>query len=337
MAIGGGLCHEEIRAKKAAEEAAALKAAQEAAAAKAANGDDEEDQPSAKRRKRISEDAEEIDEESEMLYAQAIQDVDEEVDEGEAEDTPLISSASAQKKRPPSSPATAVPGKRLKSKGNKLNTGCAASFPAVRTAAHTQDKLEKPSTVATSSSASHADVPRVVQPTWGKCKSIGSLNLSQEGCGDLFAMPEELTKDVQKSKWKAECVRLQPYLLPLEKILLSTDGTSKISDQVIKSSITQLKKVNAKTDKKLEYTSESNEQKLMSVRVLKLRSALESVKDLRTLALQGVKTTIDRKTLIEAIGKVQGPFHELNNQQWIGLPEHWVQAGQGRESVIHFW
>eukprot|EP00435_Cladocopium_sp_Y103_P014100 s2866_g3.t1 len=351
----GGLSFDEIRAKKAAEEAAALKAAQEAAAAKAAAEDeDDDDQPLAKRKKTSGtavDDGDEIDEESEMLYAQAMQDVsDEEVDpdlaasgQKDQDQDHGGTSATLKRRQPPTSPAAASePGKRLRlnvpakvEPGNGAATALSSPTPPTSAAAgHAQEKARprsrpKPTRststpgAADSTSSSATMEAKQLQPAWGKCVSIQSLNLSQDS--ELLAVPSVLTKDVQQSKWKAECVKLQPYLLNLEKLLSSTDGTTKVSDQVIKSALTQLKKINTKTDKKLQYETEENGEKLMSVRVAKLRSALEAVKDLRSLVLQGMKTTMDRKSLENAIGKVQQPFRELLQRgSWIGLPQHWA-------------
>ena len=112
----------------------------------------------------------------------------------------------------------------------------------------------------------------------------------------------------------------------LEKAL-SGDAAVKLTDQSFKSAITSAKKVNAKVDKKLEYETESNSQKLFSVRTTKLRTVLEAVKDLRSSVFSSLKqSNLDPESLRIAIEKVQTPFQELNDGKLVGFPEHWVQA-----------
>lgn len=182
----------------------------------------------------------------------------------------------------------------------------------------------------------------VTHNTWGKCQSVIDLKFSSPHAGVVFATPSTLQKDNEKAKWAAECAKIQPWLLVLEKAL-SGDASAKLTEQTIKSAITSAKKVNSKVDKRV-YPEEKNGDKLFSVRAQKLRAALEAVKDMRTMVFSSLKVTaIDRKGLEAAIKKVEDPFQELDeNKKWVAFPLHWIQAcvsGAGQftlfGSVLH--
>ena len=296
------MSHGEIIAKK-KEEAAALALAAEKAKADAMTGEGEDEEGAAKKKQRTDAgEDDDIDDEAEMMYAQAIQECSDEEDEAE-EEAPPPPPPVIKKRAASSAPPT-------------------MKMPKIAKVAPTPERKR---------GVADAKLPveAIVLPTWAKTKGIMTLSLSDEDMRKnlLFSVPKTLKKDAQKAKWKAEAIKMQPWIKTLEKVL-SGDATAKITDQMFKSALTAAKKVNSKVDKKLDYETETDEQKVFSVRVAKLRSALEAARDLRTLALQAAKSSIDRHQLALAIGKVQTPFMELNKDLWVGLPEHWVQAGK---------
>ena len=83
----------------------------------------------------------------------------------------------------------------------------------------------------------------------------------------------------------------------------------------------------------MEYEKEENGEKLLTVRVSKLRSMLENLKELRGLVYSSAKqgVTIQPAQVEEWIGKVQADLAEVLPPPsfWIGYPEHWVQVGSG--------
>ena len=91
------------------------------------------------------------------------------------------------------------------------------------------------------------------------------------------------------------------------------------------------RKVNAKTDKKLDYEAAKavGNERPLSARVASLKQGCEAVRHLKELAISSGKSgSISAVHLKDAIMKVQSSMQELQPATWIGFPCHWVQAGK---------
>lgn len=311
---------------------------------------DETTKPNAKKNKKNAEknndgDDNDIDCEDEVLYAQAVQ--DRELTEDQYENENELPRQPLESQKMPQAKVEAIVAQAQASKLSPRTRGprpgsnpisklpLAANLPPVSGATQSGETkprpkaMGQPSGPSMSETSSRQDSPQTAlasqHKTWGQCATILSFGLNEASCGCHFAVPTVLQTEAQKAKWTAEVVKQKPWLLVLEKALAGDAGT-KISEQSFRSAISAAKKVTAKLDKKLEYVEIVDNQPLFSWRVAKFRTALDSVKELRSLIFASVKTTIDKAALVAAIQKVQEPFHELLDGKFIGFPEHWVQA-----------
>ena len=344
-----GLSMEEVRLKQEEERQAKLK--KQAELQGQAEADDGNAAGSKQKKGTEGDEAGEIDVEDEVMYAQAVQEQQQEEDDDDSQKTatPAISAATAAALSDPHKrlliqvpvsnqmmPPPPPPQKRRKLSAAALE-GANQTKPSAKAAlAHKGKSMSaspkagardcSPAASGSVSETSTTTMPLVDHKTWGQCISIMALKFGDATPGDLFKTPDKLQKENQKAKWNAEAVKQKPWLLHLEKALTG-DASVKLTDQSFKSAITSAKKVNAKVDKKLEYDTESNSQKLFSVRITKLRAVLEAVKDLRSSVFSSLKqSNLDPESLRIAIEKVQTPFQELNDGKLVGFPEHWVQA-----------
>lgn len=349
-----GLSMEEVRLKEEEERQAKLKKLEELQGQAEAGGNAAGSKP---KKSTEADEAGEIDVEDEVMYAQAVQEQQQEEDDDDHDDSqkmanPAISAAAAAALSDPHKrlliqvpvspvsnqlmPPPPPPQKRRKLSAAALE-GANQTKPSAKAAsAHKGKSMSasptagvrdcSPAASGSVSETSTTTMPLVDHKTWGQCISILALKFGDATAGDLFKTPDTLQKENQNAKWNAEAVKQKPWLLHLEKAL-SGDAAVKLTDQSFKSAITSAKKVNAKVDKKLEYETESNSQKLFSVRTTKLRTVLEAVKDLRSSVFSSLKqSNLDPESLRIAIEKVQTPFQELNDGKLVGFPEHWVQA-----------
>lgn len=278
-----------------------------------------------------------IDTEDEAMYAQAVLDQDPEDEHMSGEETQAMAAAPAAHSMPMQLPAGTSKQKRAHPPAQAVAKAVPTMGAASGSGGNGQQNGHGPGPA--NGSRPHPQSPRhplpdgaaaaIAHKTWGNCINILSLKLGDATGGTLFQVPDALKSDQQKAKWAAESVKQKPWVSVLEKAL-SADSTVKILTQSFNSAITQAKKVNSKVDKKLDYETESDGQKTFSVRVAKLRSALEGVKELKGMVFANMKhATMEPKALENAIGKVQTPFQELNGNKWMGFPEHWVQASEG--------
>lgn len=269
----------------------------------------------------------EIEEEEELLYAAAVdaQDDDQNCNSDHAEadgkhgfKQRRLNPASPKKKR--AIPEVVSPGRNQR---QRLLPSVGEGQGVHQRPAGTASS--KPTDHSSSSNALAGAMPR--HSTWEKCVEASSLGFSSENLtSDLLAVPSSASKEASKSKWKSEILKMKPWLMTLEKIL-SSDPSVRITDQQLKSALTQAKKVNSKVDKRVDYESEENNEKTLSKRASLLKNAMESAKDLRGLALASAKQgPIDTDKLKTQIEKVQQPFKEMNPNLHIAMPLHWVQA-----------
>lgn len=340
-----GLTMNEVKKKLEEEEEAKRKAAEEAAKAASqqalADSEAPEGEPEAKRLKRATaDDEEDIDEDEQLMYIQAVQEQDEDEDADDAvEDPPAKRSrmtghshGQAQSKSPQKAQATpsTTPPTSLSAKATARPRSSLGSGPGpVRAKTEVAEMNQRQKTAPVSAPAAETQARTEDRKTWGCSQSVKELHLSDETCGFIFKVPSFLQKSTQQAKWVAEVVKQKPWLLILEKVL----NGEKVTDQQFKSAFTAAKKVNTKNDKKVEYEKEENGEKLLTVRVSKLRSMLENLKELRGLVYSSAKqgVTIQPAQVEEWIGKVQADLAEVLPPPsfWIGYPEHWAQVGSG--------
>ena len=349
-----GLTMYEVKNK--IEEEARKKAAEAAnSAAKQAldEADDTGDEPGLKRLKRTTsagDDEEDIDEDEQLMYLQAVQEQDEaeaEIDETEAEVHAPPAKRVKKAVQDPSQTTRSRSPQKVPSASLSATAKAKAKPRSSVGSGHAKENAEMKQMPKLPAQALAAGAPAATgtigdRKTWGASRSIKELHLSDDTCGDLFKAPSVLQKSTQQSKWTAEAVKQKPWLLTLEKVL---EG-DKVTDQQFKSAFTAAKKVNTKTDKRLEYESEANGQKLFTVRVSKLRSMLENLKELRALVYSCTKqgVVIEASKVEDWISKVQADLQEILPPPdpsripfWIGYPEHWVQVGSCRPSYTHLW
>ena len=163
--------------------------------------------------------------------------------------------------------------------------------------------------------------------TWKHCKTIESLNLKDgaDKDGEVMAPPKSMEKKLQ-DKWKVEVTKMKPWFTTLVD-LFSEDPTVKVNEQNIKTAMTSAKKVTAKVNKRLGYESGTVEEPTFLDRIIKLRTALELAKDLRTLVMKSTKNTITAVEIANSVLKLQECFAGLKENLYVAIPSHWVQAG----------
>ena len=171
------------------------------------------------------------------------------------------------------------------------------------------------------------ELSKISAKTWPHCKRFLADDFLASGSGQPMALPSVYTKDAQSGKWKAELEKIRPFVSTLERIL-SDQG--KWKDQEIKNAIKAMSKVNSKTDKKVEFeAAKASDQELtLSTRVSILREGFESVRTLKELAISSGKSgSISEQALKDSVMKVQHTMQKLMVPgNFIGFPSHWVQA-----------
>ena len=246
----------------------------------------------------IDMEAEDIDEETELMYAQAVALVDAEemiVDEGEEEDdeeekeshagednveiqdmAPKHAGRGCSSEAPVfSSPrggarsSVGRGGGRGKAKAmpekNGLSPACSAAAAPI--------PISLPCPGQSLPAASRASFHN----GWEKLVSVEELDLKVATCSVLKA-PKSL-KDGKK--WSVEVAKMLPFLNDLQSMLSST---SQVTNQAIKSGLTSFKsKCNDKIDKRVGYDTGKSD--ALSKRCIAFRTIMENCKDLRALCL----------------------------------------------------
>lgn len=158
--------------------------------------------------------------------------------------------------------------------------------------------------------------------TWDKCETFSVALIEGK-----FQAPPVLTKEAQKTKWKAEVGKIRPFLEMMERFLCADGSTGRVKDSEIKAAFKAFKASGVKVDRKLEYTAEVGGVKIFSSRVLLLKDILQASKDLKDMALlcgkSGTCSTENLKKLIDQIHTSTDLFIEA---KWLSFPVLWVQA-----------
>ena len=254
--------------------------------------------PSMKRRAAVDADmeADDIDEETELLYAQAVALADAEQDmvvDGTEGDADEIESRLEEDNGPNSkgeafSVATMKgAGRGCKSEAAAFSSPGGAKSAVGRGRGHPVMPKEHGLIPAGSGAAVGAlPSPPQASPTtsspsfhhgWELLVSVEELDLKASTC-TLLTAPKSL-KD--SKKWTVETAKMIPFLTGLHSLLSSS---SQVTNQNIKSSLTSFKsKCNDKIDKRVGYDTSKND--ALSKRCTAFRQIMESCKDLRALCL----------------------------------------------------
>ena len=260
---------------------------------------------------------------------------DQEEDMGEDDEILMMQALDERQQQPEPEPKKPKSRKREAQSPREPAVVKRAAVPGTSVAIATQPFADDRSAAGNSHTGSAASAGRGVhvhqakaseapiRKTWVHCRVF-----AQEE--DVFTMPASFAtaKDAQKAKWKTEASKLSVPLATLARIL-SSDPSTRVTDQHIKSSLTALKKVKGSVDKKLGYTTAENSNPLFSSRANSMASALEAAKSLRSMSTSCQKTgKIPEKQLETSIRNVQDPLSKLLGGEFGGLPVHWVQARQ---------
>lgn len=217
----------------------------------------EEEVPQEPQTSAVEADEQDDDDYDDFLYAQAIAERGETMEDEEDESMPFGGSTSHGGNRPP---------KALNAK--------AKTAPAAPTPSQTQPEEIEVAPMDLDAMGGFPVRPGVVIPS--KCVTVASLRLTSESC-ELFAVPKNLPA-AGAAKWPVEVAKLRVGLGHLEAMLGGTAG-AKVKDQVVKSTLTALKRLGtAANDKKLKCTVDTG---LFSVKCAAVREALEKCKDMR--------------------------------------------------------
>ena len=274
----------------------------------AVSAEDDDDYPDAISTKRSKValheiDGDDMDSETELLYAQAVQ--------GQDEDE-LATACQQPRKRshgaytlplnrtgwPPAPATIGVPSRagqrqpgRSRSKAARIQPAspketrptAAPGTPAVALDRHQSRPHQTPSNPAAAAAAAEPSLtgaaPAVTHRGWEKCVQIETLKLSDSTC--KFFQPPSRAKADMKQKFGVEMAKLLPYLQHLE-VLFSASG-SQTTNQTIKSDLTALKKLGTtKVDKRLGQDGKDNS---YSVKCGYIRTLFESGRDLRALCI----------------------------------------------------
>ena len=300
----GGMSVQESTQKALADKAAAE-------AAKAAKEKEEEDSAEhTSKRLKTGEDEEENDEETELLYAQAMQDQD-------ADNNVLL--GGNMRRGSGCKRANAGAGVSPNKKVARVDGGLRPSRPSTPRhgpqvvgasgSATVRDSQLQPHP-ADAATAAVVEAEVCAHQTWSKSKNMMKLRANVLSFGALFMVPDALTKNAQKTKWNTEVTKSQAWLQPIDRALSST---GKVTDQNLKSALTAAKKINSKVDKRVEFETghASEAQKTFFARVLKMRSVLEALIVFRPMVLNCAKQGIEYKPLCTNIQKIQAAFHDL--------------------------
>lgn len=240
---------------------------------------------------------EDMDEETEMLYAQAVAQSIEDEEEGDDDggddqndDDCEMETAEAVSMKPPTKndmvgarahepPSTAA----SVSKAHPKSPARLAKSTAPPTA-----KRMAPCVASTMAPAGLADLGSREAPErdarddaekhvkgWSKLTSVEDLQLKEATCS-LFDAPTTL-KD--KKKWNVEVAKLLSFMQDLYAIISTS---TQVTNQQIKSDLTFIKRVNEKTDKRVGWEGKPTS---LSVRCAALKAIMEHCRDLRALCL----------------------------------------------------
>eukprot|EP00434_Breviolum_minutum_P008509 symbB.v1.2.007507.t1/scaffold444.1/size204903/7 len=238
-------------------------------------------------------DVEEIDEDEELQMLQALE-LEEQGELSIEETAPVATSKRKSSHRdkagaPPPPPVCSP----VKKQRHSLSTPAVSTSASLPSAVPSSPKI----TAATSSSAQKLiqgggnDVR--TQPEeelrllegWGKCRPFLADEYCSTEANSPFCPPTTLAKEVQKSKWIAEIVKLKPFVAVLERTLAVDSVKWKQTD--VQNAIKALNKITNKTDRKLEFEASvaSKEEPALSQRTSSLKEAFEAVKTLKDLAI----------------------------------------------------
>lgn len=281
-------------------------------------------------------DVEEIDEDEELQMLQALE-LEEQGELSIEETAPVATSKRKSSQRdkagaPPPPPVCSP----VKKQRHSLSTPAVSTSASLPSAVPSSPKI----TAATSSSAQKliqgGGNDARAQPEeelrllegWGKCRPFLADEYCSTEANSPFCPPTTLAKEVQKSKWIAEIVKLKPFVAVLERTLAVDSVKWKQTD--VQNAIKALNKITNKTDRKLEFEASvaSKEEPALSQRTSSLKEAFEAVKTLKDLAIvSGKSCAITQDSLFEAVEKVEHALFKLISTQWVGFPLFWVQAG----------
>ena len=167
--------------------------------------------------------------------------------------------------------------------------------------------------------------------TWTKCDLISSLGISSEHGGKIFAPPslQSYKKNANNmSKWGVEVAKLKPWMVIFENLYASDHGI-RVTEQQAKTALTQAKKVNNKVDKRVGYETVSKGEITFHSRAVHLKDALQATKDFRSQALGSAKGgPIAPDILEKSISQIQKPLQALVEGFNPAFPLHWVQASR---------
>ena len=281
--VGDGAVH--------ADELAAIKKRKLAACYADESGGERSAQSTNRKKDHSELDGEDMDSETELLYAQAIQ-------EQECSDTPETGRHPQKRAHvahpiPPipmnmaAWPAAAPRPSRTRSKvPRRQPTSPRETQPGAVTPPMERYQSRQPHTpnvepVTTESSLTRT--PAVATPAthqgWAKCVHIETLKLSEPTCS-FFQAPSRAKADI-KQKFAVETTKLKPYLQHLETLFSA--NSSQTTNQAIKSDLTSLKKIGTtKVDKRLGQEGKDNS---FSVKCGHIRTLFESGRDLRAACL----------------------------------------------------
>ena len=235
---------------------------------------------------------EDMDEETEMLYAQAVaQSIeDDEGDRGDEDDDDNgedceMETAEAASVKPPTK------NDMVGARGHDVPAAPAASSckAVAKSTAPPTAKRVVPCVASTMAPVGLGDLSREAPEKdarddgdnhvtgWSKLTSVEDLQL-KEGTCSLFDAPSSL-KD--KKKWNVEVAKLLPFMQDLYAIISTS---TQVTNQQIKSHITSMsKKVNdKKLDKRVGWEGKLNS---LSARCGALKAIMENCRDLRALCL----------------------------------------------------
>ncbi len=167
----------------------------------------------------------------------------------------------------------------------------------------------------------------VKRSTWPHTQTFLADVYCSQADDAYMKAPSAYTKDVQRAKWAAEITKVKPFIVIIERVL-SQDY--KWKDNEVKNALKAFGKINAKTDKKLDYDSAkaSDSEPTLSQRISVFKELLDSVRALKDLAITSGKSgSIAKDTLKSDIEKIHTTAQKLIPDKIIGFPFLWVQVG----------
>lgn len=318
------------------------------------DADDQEDEEVKKRKKAgLDEEGEDIDEDTELMYLQALEETgdggdsqpeEEDVKMTQAPMTPMQQmpmpfAGSSAKKRQLSPATLSVPGSLVEQPKKAARPKKAASSVPSVPASPAPSSVSLPAPLApvapVASSVQHkpaaADTgEQASRQTWSKCKVFDAAEFGGTKPGQPLAVPSKYTKDTQVAKWDGEVTKVRPFIATIER-LLASEGC-KVKDTEVKNAIKSFQKINSKVDKRLEYEAANStaEEPALSQRIAALKETLDALKSLKELAVSAGKSgSISEATLKTSIDRVNTAVQKLIQGRWTGFPLFWVQAQLG--------